>query len=46
MRFVACKTRREFTEAAGFDWAKIAKVCGGYMGFETVSEYQTWRKTK
>jgi len=26
--------------------AKIVKVEGGYMAFESVSDYQTWRKQK
>ena len=26
--------------------AKIVKVDGGYIAFESVSDYQTWRKQK
>ena len=28
-------------------WAsKIAKVCGGYKGFESITDYETWRRQK
>lgn len=43
MKFIHCKTRQQFTDAAGFDWAKIVKVDGGYMGFNTIEEYKTWK---
>ena len=26
--------------------AKVAKVGGGYLAFESVADYQTWRKQK
>ena len=26
--------------------AKIVKVCGGYMTFTTVTDWQTWRKQR
>ena len=26
--------------------AKVAKVDGGYLAFESVADYQTWRKQK
>lgn len=46
MKFIHCKTKREFTEAAGFDWYKIIKVEGGYTGFNSRQEYQTWKNQK
>jgi len=42
MRFVSKTTKRDAVEVAGLDWAKIVKVDGGYMFFETVTEYKTW----
>ncbi len=26
--------------------AKIAKVCGGYIAFESIADWQTWRGQK
>ena len=26
--------------------AKVVKVCGGYMGFESLSDYETWKRQK
>lgn len=26
--------------------AKIVKVCGGYMGFESIADYETWKRQK
>ena len=46
MKVIHCKSRSEFVEAAGFDWAKIVKVEGGYIGFESMAEYKTWKAQK
>ena len=46
MKFVQCKTKREFIEACGFDWVKIVKVEGGYIGFSTIDKYKTWKGQK
>lgn len=46
MKFIACKSKRDFADAAGFDWAKIVKVEGGYIGFNSVAEYKTWKAQK
>jgi hypothetical protein len=43
MRFIHCNTKKEFTEAAGFDWFKIVKVEGGYIGFNTQGDYMVWK---
>lgn len=44
--FFPAKTRKEAIAAKGFDWAKVVKVCGGYMFFETVSDYEIWKNQK
>lgn len=41
--FVEAKTRQEATSKKGRDWAKIVKVFGGYMFFETIQDYKTWK---
>ena len=46
MKVIYCKTRTEFTEAAGYDWFKIVKVDGGYIGFDSEDEYRTWKGQK
>lgn len=46
MKFIACKSKRDFVNAAGFDWTKIVKVEGGYIGFSTVAEYGAWKAQK
>ena len=30
----------------GFDYAKVVKVEGGWLLFETLIEYYTWKKQK
>lgn len=43
--FVECKYRYQAAKAC--PWASvIAKVVGGYMCFESVDEYETWRRQK
>lgn len=46
MKFIASKTKAEAIERMGRDWAKIVKVDGGYMFFNTLTEYKTWRDQK
>lgn len=42
---IECRTRR--TAARRCPWAaKIVKVCGGYLAFESVADYETWRRQK
>ena len=32
---------------AAMPWAcKIRKVCGGYMGWESITDYDTWRNQR
>jgi hypothetical protein len=43
--FIVCLSRREAQNA--MPWAiKIAKVDGGYMGFESIDDYITWKNQK
>ena len=44
-RFVEAKTRREAERKVTLA-AKIVKVTGGYMVFDTHAEYETWRQQK
>lgn len=40
-----CKTKKEALEKAS--WAtKVVKVDGGYMAFEFMSDYTTWKNQK
>lgn len=44
-KFVECGTR--YQAAKECPWAsKIAKVCGGFMCFESVDDYKIWRQQK
>ena len=45
MKFLQVETRKEAVKAAP-GAAKIVKVSGGYMAFDTVSEYETWKNQK
>lgn len=43
--FVECKSRS--TAARRCPWAaRIARVDGGYMAFESVADYRAWRGQK
>ena len=44
-QFVQTSSRK--TAEAECPWAaKIVKVDGGYMAFESIADYQTWRRQK
>jgi hypothetical protein len=44
-QFVECKSRT--TAKRSCPWAsRIAKVSGGYICFESVSDYMTWKNQK
>lgn len=44
-QFIECKSRAAANRRA--PWAcKIVKVCGGYMAFESISDYEIWRTQK
>ena len=43
--FVEAKNRKEATHKA--PWAaKVIKVEGGYMAFESANDYETWKRQK
>lgn len=45
IEFVECKYRYQAKKAC--PWASvIAKVTGGYRCFESVADYETWRRQK
>lgn len=49
MKFVPyaeCKTKAELNQRMGFDWAKIVRVDGGWMLFDTIQAWKTWRNQK
>lgn len=41
-KFIASDSRKEVV-AANPGAAKIIKVCGGYMVFDTIADYETWK---
>ena len=44
-QFIETNSRKE--AAKEMSWAeKIVKVDGGYMGFESISDYKTWMNQK
>jgi len=44
-QFIAAKTAAEARKLA--PWAaKVAKVDGGYMAFESLADYATWKAQK
>lgn len=44
-QFIQVETRKEAEKEA--PWAsKIVKVEGGYMAFENLGDYETWRSQK
>jgi hypothetical protein len=45
IKLIEVTTRNAAKNAA--PWAaKIAKVCGGYMAFESVTDYAIWKNQK
>lgn len=43
--FIECKSRSTAVKQA--PWAsKIVKVEGGYLAFEDITDYETWKKQK
>lgn len=45
IKFIECKWRYQALKE--YPWAsKIAKVCGGYMCFESEQDYKVWRMQK
>lgn len=44
-RFIQANSKREAFEMAP-DAAKLVKVCGGYMAFDSIDDYETWKKQR
>lgn len=45
VKFIECEKRAEAVKQAM--WAsKIVKVDGGYKAFESISDYESWKKQK
>lgn len=45
INFIECENLKEAREAYP-SACKIQKVCGGYMVFEFVSDYEIWKNQK
>lgn len=46
MKYIQCKTKADFIKSVGFDWVKIVKTDNGYIGFNSLQEYKTWKAQK
>lgn len=47
MRQQIVETTSRAAAVKAMPWAaRIVKVCGGYMGFESLSDYETWMRQK
>jgi len=46
MKFIQTESREEAKKQAPPSAEKIVKVDGGYMAFETISEYENWKNQK
>lgn len=46
VKFVQKAKKSDVIEAYGRDWYKIVKVEGGYMLFNSVNDYKTWKSQK
>lgn len=44
--FVEAKTRKEAEKKINHHVSKLVKVEGGYIGFETMTDYETWKRSK
>jgi len=45
-QFIPVMDRRKALRMFDFPTAKVVKVCGGYLGFESVNDFEVWRKQK
>jgi hypothetical protein len=44
-KFIETESRNEAKKAA--PWAaKIVRVCGGYMAFQSITDWKTWKNQK
>ena len=44
-RFIQANSKREAFDMAP-DAAKLVKVNGGYMAFDSIDDYETWKRQK
>lgn len=44
--FVEAKNPKEARKMITHHISKLVKVEGGYTGFETITDYDTWRRAK
>lgn len=44
--FVAVRTRYQAIKECPFTPSNVAKVCGGFICFESVTDYKTWKNQK
>lgn len=44
--FAQVKTRYQAIKKCPFTPARIAKVCGGFMCFESTNDYKIWKNQK
>jgi hypothetical protein len=45
-KFTEAKTKREAEQNIGTDFAKMVKVDGGYLAFQTMADYRIWKGQK
>jgi len=46
MPYIDAKTKKEALAKLPNTPCKIVKVCGGYAWFETMRDYEIWRRSK
>lgn len=46
MKFVDAKDKKEVVKKIGYTPEKIVKIEGGYAVFDTITEYETWKKQR
>ena len=45
-KFIEANTRKEAIKKFDGEFEVAKKVCGGWMFFQTVSDYETWKNQK
>jgi hypothetical protein len=46
MLYIAAKTKKEALAKLSITPCKIVKVCGGYAFFDTMRDYEIWRRSQ
>lgn len=47
MKTQTIETTSRAAAVKSMPWAaKVVKVCGGYKGFESAADYETWKRQK